>query len=54
MDQVVTLVSNVGFPILACFWVAKQNKELTETITKLTSTLSVIDKRLEDLERKGQ
>ena len=54
MEQITELINGVGFPIAACIFVAIQNNKLNDTITKLTSTLSLIDKRLEDLERTGQ
>ena len=50
MDQVITLINSVGFPIVACIFVSYQNNKLNDTIARLTSTLALIDKRLEDLE----
>ena len=52
MEELIALINSVGFPIVACIFMAHQNAKLNETITKLTSTLTLIDKRLEDLERK--
>ncbi len=46
------LINSVGFPIVCCgvlFW---NNYKLTSTITELTSTLKVIDERIEKLENK--
>ena len=46
------LINSVGFPIVCCgvlFW---NNYKLTTTITELTSTLKVIDERIEKLENK--
>ena len=51
MDQLISLINSVGFPIVACIFVSYQNNKLNDTITKLTSTLALIDKRLEDLEK---
>ena len=54
MEVMITLINTVGFPIAACIFMAYQNNKLNETITKLTSTLAVIDKRLEDLEERSK
>ncbi|MBP3928655.1 MAG: hypothetical protein J6D47_03665 [Peptostreptococcaceae bacterium] len=52
VNEVTQLVNSVGFPIVCCgvlFW---NNYKLTSTITELTSTLKVIDERIEKLENK--
>lgn len=53
MNDLSNLVSNVGFPIVACVFMYKQQVKLQETITDLTSTLKGIDTRLNQLERKN-
>ena len=53
MNELSNLVSNVGFPIVACVFMYKQQVKLQETITDLTSTLKGIDTRLNQLERKS-
>ena len=52
MQEVTTLVSNVGFPIVACVFMYKQQIELQKTITELSATLKTIDTRIENLEGK--
>lgn len=52
MNDIATLISNVGFPIVACIFMYKQQVELNKTITELSSTLKAIDTRLESLEGK--
>lgn len=52
MNDIANLISNVGFPIVACIFMYKQQVELNKTITDLTSTLKAIDTRLETLEKK--
>ena len=54
VSEITQLINSVGFPIVCCgvlFW---NNYKLTTTITELTSTLKVIDERIEKLENKIQ
>lgn len=53
MTELTNLVGNVGFPIVACVFMYKQQVKLQETITDLTSTLKGIDTRLNQLERES-
>ena len=52
VNSLTQLINSVGFPIVCCgvlFW---NNYKLTSTITELTSTLKIIDERIEKLENK--
>lgn len=51
MEDLIHLISNVGFPIVACFFMAKQQQEVTQSIAKLNETLVSIDRRLEIMEK---
>lgn len=51
MEQITQLISNVGFPIVACVFMYKQQLELNKTITELSNTLKGIDTRLDMLEK---
>lgn len=54
VNEITQLINSVGFPIVCCgvlFW---NNYKLTSTITELTSTLKLIDERIEKLENKIQ
>lgn len=51
MEQISQLISNVGFPIVACIFMYKQQLELNKTITELSNTLKGIDTRLNMLEK---
>ena len=51
MEQMTQLISNVGFPIVACIFMYKQQLELNKTITELSNTLKGIDTRLDMLEK---
>ena len=48
------VVSNNLFPILACFFMYKQQLNLNESINKLAITLQAIDTRLEQIEKSNQ
>lgn len=50
MQEISQLVSNVGFPIFACVIMFQQQKELNKAITDLTSTLKIIDARIDKIE----
>ena len=50
MEEFIQLISNVGFPIVACFFMAKQNQLLTQAVMELKITLTEINDRLEHLE----
>ena len=51
MQELTQIISNVGFPIVACVFMYKQQIELNKTITELSNTLKGIDTRLNMLER---
>lgn len=51
MEQITQIISNVGFPIVACIFMYKQQLELNKTITELSNTLKSIDTRLNMLEK---
>lgn len=52
INSISTIITNVGFPILCCYVLYKQNSELTQTITKLTTTLQIINERIGVIEDK--
>lgn len=51
MQEISQFISNVGFPIVACVFMYKQQVELNKTITELSNTLKGIDARLDMLEK---
>lgn len=53
MNEIQTIISNVGFPIVACLFMFKQQQTLTETIIDLKNTLISIQKDIESLQKKG-
>lgn len=54
MNEISQLISNVGFPIVACIFMYKHIEKLQEIITRLSVTLEGIDTRLEKLEKEGK
>ena len=54
MNEIAEFISNVGFPIVACIFMYKQQVELNKTITELSNTLKGIDARLDNLEKRGK
>lgn len=54
MNEIAGIISNVGFPIVACLFMYKQQVELNKTITELSNTLKGIDTRLDLLEKVGK
>lgn len=51
MNEIANFIKEVGFPIVACVFMYKQQIELQKTITELSSTLKGIDTRLDNLEK---
>lgn len=51
MDEIITIINSVGFPIVACFYMAKREEKLTKIINEVCITLKGIDTRLENVER---
>lgn len=50
INAITQLITSVGFPIVACYVLFKQNGELTNTITKLSVTLETINERIGKIE----
>lgn len=51
MNEIKDLISSVGFPVVACIFMYKQQIDLNKTITELSSTLKGIDTRIANLEK---
>lgn len=50
MTEITQFINSVGFPVVACIFMYKQQVKLQETITELSATLKSIDTRLDMLE----
>lgn len=45
MNEIVTLINTVGFPIIACIYLAENNRKTVEVLTDLKIILNkVLDK----------
>ena len=50
VQEIQELISNVGFPIVACIFMYKQNLDLQKSLSELSSTLKAIDTRIDSIE----
>ena len=50
VQEIQDLISNVGFPIVACIFMYKQNLELQKSLSELSTTLKAIDTRIDSIE----
>ena len=50
VQEIQELISNVGFPIVACIFMYKQNAELQKSLSELSTTLKAIDTRIDSIE----
>lgn len=52
MEEIVNVISNVGFPIACCVVMFNNNNKFTETLGNLNVTLKEISTRIDSLENK--
>lgn len=52
IDIVAKLVSNLGFPIACCVVLFIQNNNFSKALNELSTTLKLMNERLEDIEQK--
>ena len=50
IPEVQDLITNVGFPIVACIFMYKQNLDLQKSLSELSTTLKAIDTRIDSIE----
>ena len=50
MNEIVALINNVGFPIVACIFMYTQIQKMNNVILELTTTLKTIDARIDNIE----
>ena len=50
VQEIQELISNVGFPIVACIFMHKQNLDLQKSLSELSTTLKAIDTRIDSIE----
>lgn len=52
MEEIVSMISNVGFPIACCIVMFINNGKFTEALTSLNITLKELSTRMENIEDK--
>lgn len=52
MEEIVSIISNVGFPIACCIVMFINNGKFTEALNNLNVTLKEISTRMDNLENK--
>lgn len=52
MEEIIGMISNVGFPIACCVVMFINNGKFTETLCNLNVTLKELSTRMENLEEK--
>lgn len=54
MEEITTLISNVGFPIACCVILFINNAKFTEVLNKINISLTELCDRLEVLEKEAK
>lgn len=49
MESIVTLISQVGFPIACCVYLFTQQNKLIGTLGEISTTLALMNQRIEDI-----
>lgn len=49
-DEIIQVITNVGFPIACCVFLFMEVKSLSKTLSELNTTLTVINTRLDNIE----
>ena len=52
MEEIVSMISNVGFPIACCIVMFINNSKFSEALTTLNITLKELSTRMENIEDK--
>lgn len=52
MEEIVTIINNVGFPIFVCIYLVKNNEKLASSISDLNVTLKGFETRLQIMEER--
>ena len=54
MDDITRLISNVGFPITCCIILFRQNNQFSETLNKITCTLTGLANQMLDMRKESE
>lgn len=52
MNEIIQLINGVGFPIVACFYMARRDEKQTEVLNQISVTLKAMETRLDMMEEK--
>lgn len=52
MNELITLINGVGFPIVACFYMARRDEKTTDILNQICITLKAMETRLDVMEDK--
>lgn len=52
MEPIITMISTVGFPIVACVYMFKLFNDLQKTLAELNVSLTVMNERISKIENK--
>lgn len=52
MNEIVTLISNVGFPIACCIVLFMQNSKFNDALNANTEALRALSEQIERIEKK--
>lgn len=50
MSDIVQVISSVGFPIVACLFMFKQNNDLQKTLNEISQTMILMNERIKNIE----
>ena len=50
MSDIVQVISSVGFPIVACLFMFKQNNDLQKTLNEISQTMLLMNERIKNIE----
>ena len=50
MSDIVQMISSVGFPIVACLFMFKQNNDLQKTLNEISQTMALMNERIKNIE----
>lgn len=50
MSDIVQIISSVGFPIVACLFMFKQNNDLQKTLNDISQTMILMNERIKSIE----
>lgn len=53
MDEITSLISNVGFPIVACCFMFTQTTKMQQVLSELTVAIKSIDIKLSTKDKEG-